>query len=334
MPRVTITDVAREAGVSVATVSKVLNGRDGVAPGTTLRVQGVIASLGYESSLVATSLRSRRTGVIGTLVADFEPFSAEILKGVATALHGSDLELLAYSARRSDSSAWENRSLRRLSGTLIDGAILVTPSVVAAPVDIPVVAIDPHTGPDALPTVESDNLAGALNATRHLLELGHTRIGFVAGRPDLRSAQLREQGYREALAEAGVAFDPDLVRVGRYEDELARDAVRDLLASPARPTAVFAANDVSALATMEIAADLGLRVPEDLSVVGFDDIPEATRVVPALTTVRQHMHELGAIATEMLLTLLDGRVPESTHVQLPTELIVRGSTARLDRRDD
>lgn len=327
MPRVTITDVAREAGVSVATVSKVLNGRDGVAATTMLRVQGVIADLGYESSLVATSLRSRRTGVIGCLVADFEPFSAEILKGVGTALHGSDLELLAYSARRSDASEWENRSLRRLSGTLIDGAILVTPTVVAAPVDIPVVVIDPHSGPEGMPAVESDSLAGALTATGHLLELGHTRIGFLAGRPDLRSAQLREQGYRDALRGAGVAFDPALVRVGHYEDELAREAVRDLLSPPDRPTAVFAANDRSALVTLAVAQELGLRVPDELSIIGFDDIPEATRVKPPLTTVRQHIQRLGAIATDMLRALLDGKELEQSHVQLPTELVVRESTA-------
>ena len=327
MPRVTITDVAREAGVSVATVSKVLNGRDGVAASTLLRVQGVIARLGYESSLVATSLRSRRTNVIGCLVADFEPFSAEILKGVGTALHGSDLELLAYSARRADGSEWENRSLRRLSGTLIDGAILVTPTVLAAPVDIPVVIIDPHTGPEGTPAVESDSLEGALTATRHLLDLGHTRIGFLAGRPDLRSAQLREQGYRDALAAAGVPFDPSLIRIGHYEDELAKEAVRELLTQPEPPTAVFAANDRSALVTLEVAHEVGLRVPDDLSIIGFDDIPESTRVAVPLTTVRQHIQRMGAVATEMLRTLLDGGTLETSHVQLPTELVVRASTA-------
>jgi LacI family transcriptional regulator len=199
--------------------------------------------------------------------------------------------------------------------------------VVAAAVDIPVVAIDPHTGPERMPTVESDNLSGARTATQHLLDLGHRRIGFVAGRPDLRSAQLREQGYREALHGAGVEFDVDLVRVGRYQDELARAAVRDLLGARDRPTAVFAANDRSALGTVAIALELGLSVPGDLSVVGFDDTPEATRTTPALTTVRQSMHELGSIATEILLALLAGDEPRHPHVQLPTELVVRESTA-------
>lgn len=326
--RPTIHDVAAAAGVSVSTVSKAVNGRYGVAQGTVQRVLDAVERLGYESSLVASSMRSSRTGVIGVLVADFEPFSAEILKGVALALRETRYDLLAYAgSRQTDSTGWERRSLSRLSGTLIDGAIMVTPTVVSAPVDVPIVAIDPHTGHAELPTVESDSFRGALQAMHYLLSLGHRRIGFLAGRPDLRSSAARDAGYRKALRDAGIEADPALVRVGLYHPETVREQAHLLLAQPDRPTAVFAANDLSAIAVMEAGAALGLRVPEDLSVIGFDDIPEASRVVPALTTVRQPMRRLGALAAEFVTGQLAGQRPDPLHVQLPTRLVVRGTTA-------
>ena len=325
--RPTIHDVAAAAGVSVATVSKAVNGRYGIAAATATRVLDVVRELGYESSLVASSMRSRRTGVIGVLVADFEPFSAEILKGVGAELRGSRFDLLAYSgSHQGEGEGWERRSLSRLSGTLIDGAIMVTPTVLTAASDIPLVAIDPHTGRADLPTVESDSYGGALQATRHLVELGHRRIGFVAGRPDLRSARLREAGYRAALSEAGIAFDERLVHVGLYQHDTARRPASALLSLPDRPTAVFAANDVSAIAIIEIAARIGLDVPRDLSVVGFDDVPEASRLDPPLTTVRQPMQTLGSTAAEMLTALMAGEAPRSLHVRLPTQLVQRATT--------
>ncbi|MDY0912904.1 LacI family DNA-binding transcriptional regulator [Rathayibacter festucae] len=326
--RPTIHDVAAAAGVSVATVSKAMNGRYGIAPATANRVLEIVRELGYESSLVASSMRSRRTGVIGVLVAGFEPFSAEILKGVGSVLKESRFDLLAYSgSHEGEQEGWERRSLSRLSGTLIDGAIVVTPSVVSTPSDIPLVAVDPHTGRADVPTVESDSFGGALQAVRHLVALGHRRIGFVAGRVDLRSARLREAGYRAGLSEAGIAFDERLLRVGSYHHDTARLPASTMLSLADRPTAVFAANDVSALAIIETAAHLGLAVPRDLSVVGFDDVPEAARFDPPLTTIRQPMQTLGATAAEMLIALMAGGTPASLHVQLPTQLVRRATTA-------
>lgn len=326
--RTTIHDVAAAAGVSVATVSKAVNGRYGVSPDTVQRVLAAVTDLGYESSLVASSMRARRTGVIGVLVAGFEPFSAEVLKGVGAALRDSRLDLLAYSGSQSASNeGWEKRSLSRLSGTLVDGVIMVTPSVVNVTADVPVVAIDPHTGPADLPTVESDSFAGARHAVAYLISLGHRRIGFVAGRPDLRSSILREAGYRHALEDAGIPFDRSLVGVGRYDRDIARDAATVLLQRPDRPTAVFAANDVSALTVLKVAAERGLAVPEDLSVVGFDDIPDASQSTPALSTVRQPMQRLGAEALTMLLELMGGSELAQTHRRLPTVLVPRATTA-------
>jgi len=326
--RVTITDVARTAGVSVATVSKVINGRYGVAQATTTRVMEVIDSLGYESSLVARSLRSHRTHVIGILVAEFEPFSAEILKGAAGALADTGYELLAYTGGLHGRGAgWERRYLSRLSGTLIDGAVLVTPTVVDADAGVPVVAIDPHTGPTGLPTVDSDNLGGSVLGTEHLLGLGHRRIAFVGGRPDLESSRLREQGFRQAMAAAGVDVDERLVRAGDYRKESTVEPARELLARDDRPTAVFAANDLSAMATIDVAHALGLAVPRDLSVIGFDDIPESAQTDPPLTTVHQPIQALGAAAIGMLTALLDGGDTSDPHVRLPTSLVRRGTTA-------
>ncbi|MGD8195742.1 LacI family DNA-binding transcriptional regulator [Herbiconiux sp. P18] len=331
--RATIQDVARAAGVSVSTVSKAVNGRYGISTETTRRVLEVVEQMGYESSLMASSMRSRRTGVIGVLVADFEPFSAEILKGVATALHDSRYDLMAYSGtRQRDSAGWERRSLSRLSGTLIDGAILVTPTVVGVTADVPIVAVDPHTGRADLPTVESDSFGGALLAMRYLIELGHRRIAFVAGRPDLRSSNLRDAGYRRALEEAGIPVERSLIRVGLYEQDAARETATELLSSRNRPTAVFAANDLSAIATIETAAELGLDVPGDLSVVGFDDVPEAARLNPPLTTVRQPMQRIGAAAAELLIGLMNGETPERTHITLPTRLVRRATTAPPPQR--
>lgn len=326
--RATINDVAAAAGVSVSTVSKAVHGRYGVSPETMRRVLEIVERLGYQSSLGASSMRSHRTGVIGVLVADFEPFSAEILKGVGAAVRGTGFDLLAYSGSQDGTGeGWERRSVSRLSGTLIDGVIMVTPTVVNVSGEVPIVAIDPHTGPADLPTVESDSFHGAQLATRYLIELGHTRIGFIAGRPDLRSSVLRDAGYRSALLEAGIRFEPGLVGVGRYEEDASRQLAHELLSQINRPTAIFAANDLSAIAVLGVAHELGISVPDELSVIGFDDVPEAARHVPPLSTVRQPMQRLGEVATKMLIALMNDEKPAQTHLRLPTRLVPRATTA-------
>jgi LacI family transcriptional regulator len=332
--RATIHDVARVAGVSVATVSKVANGRYGVSQSTVEKVSAVIEELGYETSLVARSLRSQRTNVIGILVAGFEPFSAELLKGISAAAVGSGYELLAYAGGLSDETltGWERRSLSRLAGTLVDAAIIVTPTVELPAASIPVVAIDPHTGGGGIPSVDTDNVEGARIATQYLISLGHRRIAHVRGRGDLQSAVLRERGYRESLAEAGIPFDPELVREGAYWAKPATAAAQELLDRPDRPTAIFAANDLSALGVLEVARELGIRVPEELSVVGFDDIPESALAEPQLTTVAQPLHDMGERALRMVLEMLGGAQPAERDVHLPARLVVRSSTGPAPQR--
>jgi LacI family transcriptional regulator len=326
--RVTMQQVAHEAGVSVSTVSKVINGRYGISDITSAHVNDVITRLGYETSLVARSLRNQRTNVIGVLVADFEPFSTEVLKGAADAIRDTDFELVAYSAggRIGEHVGWERRYLSRLMGTLVDGAVLVTPTVTDVETHGAVVAIDPHTGSTTMPTVTAHNLQGARAGVQHLLDLGHTRIGMVTGRADLVSAQLRERGFRAALEAAGVPVDESLVVPGEFEADVARASARQLLDRPDRPTAVFAASDLMALAVGEVAAELGLAVPGDLSLVGFDNIPESAMSDPPLTTVQQPIREMGRHAVAILIELIEGRQPEDLHHTLGTDLVLRRST--------
>src|SRR5690606_33606687 len=166
-----------------------------------------------------------------------------------------------------ETNGWERRYLSRISGTLTDGVILVAPSVVDAPHTGPLVAVDPHLGASHLPSVDADNLKGARMATEYLISLGHRRIGFLAGRSDLEPARLREQGYRDALADAGIPFEPNLVQTGEFRLAESAAAAGRLLDQKPRPTAIFAANDLSAIETMRVARERGLSVPEDLSVI-------------------------------------------------------------------
>jgi LacI family transcriptional regulator, galactose operon repressor len=328
--RVTIGDVAAKAGVSIATVSRVMNGRYGVSDATIERVREVIDELGYESSLIARSLRSQRTNVIGILVSGIEPFSAELLKGAATALQDTDFELIVYSGGMSGREGWEKRYLSRLGGTLTDGIVLVTPTVVEVNVAHPMVAVDPHVGGEQMPIIDSENFAGAVAAVEHLISLGHRRIGFLAGRRDLVSARRREEGYEAALEAAGIPYDPDIVDVGSFTAAAATAPARRLLQLDDRPTAIFAANDLSAGEVIRTAHELGLSVPDDVSVVGFDNIPESALTDPPLTTIDQSIQAMGQAAVETLIDLIErperqGERP--AHRTLPTHLIVRKSAA-------
>lgn len=328
---VTITDVARAAGVSVATVSRVLNNQYGVAPKTSDRVQAVIDELGYESSLVARSMRSQRTNVLGIVVMDLEPWSAELLRGFSRGVRDSDYDLVVYSSAGGEAAftkpGWERRLVSRLNGSLTDGLILVTPTVMELKTDSPVVTIDPHVDAVGLPAVSSDNHDGALQAMAHLTGLGHRRIGFIAGRPDLESARRRREGYVEGLALADLPFDPDLVRTGDYTRDVARTCAEELLGLDDRPTAIFAANDESAIAVLEVAQAAGIDVPGQLSVVGFDDLPEARYAQPPLTTIDQSVEQMGYEATQLLLERIEDPSRPPVHITLPTQLVVRGSTS-------
>jgi len=326
---ITIQDVARAAGVSVSTVSRVLNDKADVAPQTFQKVQRVIEELGYTSSLAARSMRSRRTGVIGLILPDLEdPFCIQVLKGINRAIAALDYDLIAYasSSIRTDSKAYrEQLYVSLLNGSITDGIIVVTPSATSFPTAAPVVAIDPNEECNGCPTVIGMNRAGALTAMGYLIGLGHQRIGYIGGRPDLRSARQRLEGYTGALRQANIDVDPELVTVGDYTTPTGRRRARELLTLPEPPTAIFAANDQSAIGAIEAARELSLRVPEDLSIIGFDNVPEGAYYNPALTTVDQFIAKMGYVATEMLVGLIREGDLDSDHYTMPTQLVVRDS---------
>ena len=333
---VTIQDVAKAAGVSVSTVSRVLNDKDDVAPETYERVQRVIQELGYTSSLAAKSMRSRKTNVIGLIMPKVgDPFTIQVMKGVDRAIENLEYDLIVYTSGSSNLENWiarERHCVSLLNGSITDGVIVVVPTVSDFPTTFPLVAIDPHKEGTSFPAVIATNHAGALAAMEYLLSLGHRRIGFIGGRPELQSAVRRWQGYKDGLRQANIPLDPELAQEGNYSMETGFTCTQRLLNLPDPPTAIFAANDQSAFGVLRAAQEAGLRVPEDLSVVGFDNTPEAAYA--GLTTVDQFMDKMGYVATEMLVSLIQGNCLDSNVHKIPTRLIVRGSCRAIVTGND
>ena len=327
---VTIHDVAHAAGVSVSTVSRVLNDKDDVAIETYERVKDVISELGYTSSLAAKSMRSRKTNVIGLIMPDVgESFSIQVMKGVNQAITQIGYDLITYTGGDSTASSWaarEQKYTSLLNGSITDGIIIVAPTALTFSTTSPIVAVDHHPGDADFPTVIATNREGALSAMAYLTQLGHRRIGFVGGRSDLQSATRRQQGYIDGLQQAGIPIDPELMQAGNFTMDAGYCCGQRLLGLAARPTAIFAANDQSAFGVIRAAHEMGLKIPADLSIVGFDNIPETAYHLPTgLTTVDQHMQEMGLAATKMLVKLIKGEEVAETVYKVPTQLIVRGS---------
>ena len=328
---VTIHDVAKAAGVSVSTVSRVLNDKDDVAPETYDRVRCVIRELGYASSLAAKSMRSRKTNVIGLIMPNVgDPFTIGVMKGVNRAINDLKYDLIIYTGGSPNLGNWadhEQRFVSLLNGSITDGMIVVVPTIKTFSTTYPLVAIDPHKEGTSFPAVIATNHAGAMAAMEYLLSLGHRRIGFISGRSELQSAVRRLQGYQDSLRQANIPLVPELIQTGDYTITTGFTCAQRLLSLPVPPTAIFAANDQSALGVLKVAKEAGLRVPDDLSVVGFDNIPEAD--YSGLTTVDQSIDRMGYVATEMLVSLIQGKPLESNLYKIPTRLIVRDSCRSL-----
>ena len=331
----TISDVALRAGVSRITVSKALNNQGRISPETRARVLQAATDLGYVANTAARRLRGGRTNLLGVLVQDLgDQYFAEILRGVNDLVRERGLDLVLYTS--SNDPGRERERIAALSTGVSDGLIVISPHGSPGLIEqlrlarVPIVLINAW-GLDGVSSVNPDNFFGARAATEHLIGLGHKRIGLIVARPDGSLepgpySLMRQDGYCAALAAAGLPFDPRLVRSGGLGQPTGRAAGMELLSLPERPSAIFAGNDLSAFGVIEAARDCGLRVPDDLSVVGFDDIPMAGQVRPALTTVHQPLVELGRTAAHLLLELLAGAT-ECTTLELPSTLIVRDSTA-------
>lgn len=326
---ITILDVAKAAGVSVSTVSRVLNDKDDVSLETYEKVQKVIEDLGFTSSLAARGMRSHRTRIIGLVMPDVSSlYCVEIMQGVNRVIMNSEYDLLVYTngdINKYSTANHDSRFVMLLNGSIADGVIVVTPKATDFHTTAPLVIIDPnHEEPD-YPAILSTNREGAQAAMAYLTGLGHRRIGHITGRLDLWSACQRLQGYKDGLAAAGIPVDDRLIQFGDYTTETALKCARTLLVMEDRPTAIFAANDMSAFGVYQAAEEAGLCVPQDVSIIGFDNLQAAAYQNPPLTTINQSISEMGAIATETILTLLKGETPEEKLKILPTQLIVRDS---------
>jgi DNA-binding LacI/PurR family transcriptional regulator len=330
----TIDDIARLAQVSPATVSKVLNNRPYVSTATRARVERAIAETGFVPSQRARGLSKRRSFILGLLIPYTsdqlfaDPHLLEIMRGIEAEADRHEYNLLLSTARAQVNAA--DAFSRLLRSDVIDGAIIVETLDVQplahalAQQPSPWVVVG-YPGAASIPAVHADDFGGALAATRHLLALGHRRLGVISSSPRPYALEERLRGVRAALAGAGLCLDESLLVTGDFSIESGEAGARQLLDRPEPPSAIFALNDRMALGVIRAAWARGLSVPGDLSVVGFDDIALATLLTPSLTTVRQPGYSLGGAAATALFGLLGGQ-PAPPPATLPTDLIVRGTT--------
>lgn len=334
--RPTIRDVARAAGVGQATVSRVLNNSGYVKPETRQRVVEAASALGFVPSSLARGLVRHATDTVGLIIPDItNPFFPAVTRGMEDA--ASEAGYTVFLCNTDNDPAMEALDVRRFRERRVDGIIFVgttdrrelVESLLAE--GVPVVLTDRGVSDLDVDSVLVDNAAGALAACRHLIDLGHRRIAHVAGAPHTRTGQDRWNGYRRALESAGMVYEEALVRCGDYTLGSGYRIGKELLNMGSRPTAVFAANDLMAFGVLQAAAEAGLSVPDDLSLVGFDDVQMASMVQPGLTTVRQPAYEMGRLAMTMLLERIAGDAPGGgrCHLYQP-ELVVRATTRRRE----
>lgn len=328
--RVTLTEVAKRTGVSLSTVSKVLNGRADVADATRDAVERVFVELGYVSRTDRRS-PSRRPSLLLILGNGVNPYAAQILEGVIEEARDLGVTIAITRADAPDTIS-PSALVQELANNGHAGVILVTPDFTdedlafLARRRVPMAMIDPVDpihGEGV--SVGSANWSGGLTATRYLIDQGHRRIGFVGGPRGSLVGQAREHGYHAALEGAGIPYDRSLVTQAPFRYAPGHDQGEQLLSLDEPPTAIFAASDLQALGVMAAARERGLAIPRDLSVIGYDDTWAAEWTVPALTTIRQPMAEMGRAAVRSVVAQIVGGAPPTRRVELNTELVVRGS---------
>jgi LacI family transcriptional regulator, xylobiose transport system transcriptional regulator len=326
--KLTVATIARLAGVSAPTVSRVINGQAGVALSTRRRVEAVLQEHGYQRGDATT-----QAPLIELVFHALDSLWAlEIIEGVEEVARDQKLAvvLTTMQGRLTPGAGWTEQVLsRRPMGVIaVISELTAHQQAQLATGSIPLVTLDPTGEPlHDTPSVGAANYSGALVATRHLLELGHRRIGMLCGNLKWPFCRARLDGFRAAMDQAGVPVDPALVRVGPLYVEGAARETAVLLGLPEPPTAIFATNDLQAHGVYAAAREAGVRIPDDLSVVGFDDLPFTRWAGPPMTTVRQPLKRMGATAAAMLVALASGQAPRERRVELTTDLVVRESTA-------
>ena len=328
---ITLAEVAKAAQVSPMTASRAINNRSGVSSQTRQHVIRIAAELGYVINRAAQKLSGGRSHIIGVIATGLETeFTGSLLAAISDAAWQAGYETLVYFHvdREKRPSGGVMQMLRQIS----DGVISVLPLEFGylgeiASINIPVITVD-HRGERAeFPSIASDCYGGTRRAIRHLIDLGHRRIAYIAGDERLASARDRHHAYVDTVAQYGLDNDPGLIVGGDFTQNRGSSAMQELLALDLPPTAVFCANDLTAFGAVAAIREAGLRIPEDISVIGFDDIPTAAQFYPPLTTVRQPLRQIGSSAVNALLALIAGIASASPQISLPTDLVVRSSTA-------
>jgi LacI family transcriptional regulator len=329
--RVTMTDVAREADVSLMTVSRVVNNKEGISELTRARVQEIVDRLGYRPSDIARGLATQRTGTLGLVVPDSaNPFFSEVARGVEHLAYANGYNV--FLCNTDEDLQRELAILRSLEEKRVDGVIMCSPRLDDATLREELTyheavvlinrALDDSNG---ICTLVINDEAGGQVATQHLLEAGHRQIGFIAG-PELSySGRQRAKGYRLALEQAGLVHDDNLVRHCTPMVDCGKESALDLLSHNPEITALFCYNDLVAVGALQASIELERNVPDDLAIVGFDDIPLALLVTPPLTTCHVPRYELGSRAMIMLLDYINGDPVEAQHARIQTKLVIRAS---------
>ncbi|MER7182161.1 LacI family DNA-binding transcriptional regulator [Streptomyces hyaluromycini] len=323
-----LTSIAQEAGVSLSTVSKVVHRRRDVGAKTRTRVEELLDRYGYVRPW------DQETPASQQIIAVFRdlsgPYTLEVVRGIVDAAGELGVNVVTGTTNRRSIAQWLEECVALGAAGLVIVISMLSEEDQRRIVEqhLPVVLVDPLSAPSAdIPSIGVTNWSGAREAVQHLLGLGHTRIGMVAGRSHSLAGSARLHGYRAALEEAGIDYDPAIVRSTDFDYDEALSASRHILRGERPPTAIFAASDAQALGVLEAARQHGLRVPDGLAVMSFDDTLVAAMASPPLSAVRQPFEELGREATRVLLAVAEGRPPASPRIELATELVLRTSTS-------
>jgi LacI family transcriptional regulator len=332
---VTIKEVAKRAGVSTATVSRVLNNNPRVTPAHRQAVLKAVSELNYRRDRIARNLRVRRSQIIGLIISDIQnPFFTSVVRGVEDIAYKNDYTVLLCN---SDEDPLKERLYLDVMISERAAGVIISPasetgnhSQAVLKAGIPVVALDRRMLDLEVDTVIVDNFDGAYRAVCHLLNLGHRRIGFIGGPPQITTARERKEGYMSALGEQGITPDPSLVKAGDFKLAGGYRAACEILEIENPPTAIFAANNLTTLGALNSIHEKKLRIPQDIAIVGFGDMPWATSLNPSLTAVAQPTYELGRMAADLLLQRIEDRDREVIEVRLGSRLIIRNSCGQAD----